>query len=454
MKSPDGNYFNIGRRLALTLALLIALILGGNGLVILQFERARLQTDRLTGVSQQLIAVLRLQESLLSFHQGLNELAQSKDAHRLATEANPLRTALLQQAQQTRSTLGYLPSEFHVDPAFMTALDTIEITLPIQLQDITALATSGDWEVIRLRFDTELKRIETTTSALVKSIDRDLDEELPHAVANMRNVQRRIHLIVPATAISTVFIAAFFGWAIARRILQLRLEERLSERSRIARDLHDTLLQSFQGVLMKFSAVTYQLPDRPEEARQTLEKVIDQARQAVTEGRNAVQGLRSSTVVTNDLARAIGTLGEELAADQTGQICPEFRVLVEGTSRDLAPLIRDEVLGIACEALRNAFRHAHAVRIEVEINFDRRQFRLRVRDNGKGIDQKVLSGGGGRGHFGLAGLSERAKLVGGKLTLRSKLDAGTEIEIIIPASAAYAKSHVARRSMSSGQGTG
>src|SRR5258707_2129277 len=99
MKSPDRNYFNIGRRLTLTLALLIALILGGNGLVILQFERARLQTDRLTGVSHQLITVLRLQESLLSFHQRLNELAESRDARRLATEARLLCATLLPESQ-------------------------------------------------------------------------------------------------------------------------------------------------------------------------------------------------------------------------------------------------------------------------------------------------------------------------------------------------------------------
>src|SRR6185436_11009526 len=173
MKSPDWNYFNIDRRLTLTLALLIALILGGNGLVILQFERARLQTDRLTGVSQQLIAVLRLQESLLSFHQRLHELAQSQDAHRLVTEAKPLRAALLEQAQQTKSTLAYLPSQSRVDPAFLTALDAFETTLPSQLQDITALAMAGDWEVVRLRLDNEAKHMETATSALVKSIDRD-----------------------------------------------------------------------------------------------------------------------------------------------------------------------------------------------------------------------------------------------------------------------------------------
>src|SRR5882672_6708643 len=169
MKSPDGNYFNIGRRLTLTLALLIALILGGNGLVILQFERARLQTDRLTSVSQQLIAVLRLQESLRSFHQRLNDLAESKDAHRLVTEAEPLRADLQRQTQQTRSTLAYLPPEFRVDPAFLTALDTIEVTLPFQLDDIAALAGRGDWEVVRIRLDSELRRIEETTSAHVQN---------------------------------------------------------------------------------------------------------------------------------------------------------------------------------------------------------------------------------------------------------------------------------------------
>jgi signal transduction histidine kinase len=454
MKSADASYFSIGRRLTLTLALLIALILGGNGLVILQFERARLQTDRLTGVSQQLIAVLRLQESLLSFHERLNELAQSKDAHRLVSEAEPVRAALQEQTRQTRRTLAYLPPEFRVDPAFLTALDTIEITLPFQLQDIAALATAGDWEAVRLRLDNELKRIEATTSAHVKSIDRDLDEELPRAVANMRDVQRRVLLIVPATAISTVFIAAFFGWAIARRILELRLEERVSERTRIARELHDTLLQSFQGVLLKFSAVTYQLPDRPEEARQTLEKVIEQARQAVIEGRDAVQGLRSSTVVTNDLARAISMLGEELSVGHSGRNRPEFRVQVEGTSRDLAPLVRDEVHRIASEAVRNAFRHAEAERIEVDIHYDKRRLRLRVRDDGKGIDPQVLVEGGLPGHHGLPGLYERAGLVGAKLAIWSETDSGTEIELSIPGSVAFAKSSDGRRSIASREGTG
>jgi ligand-binding sensor domain-containing protein/signal transduction histidine kinase len=237
------------------------------------------------------------------------------------------------------------------------------------------------------------------------------------------------------------------------RQFNMRIEERVSERTRIARDFHDTLLQSFQGVLMKFSAVKYLIRDRPAEAEETLETLLGQARQAITEGRDAVQGLRSSTVITNDLARAIAILGEQLAAEQTSANPPGFRVHVEGASRDLAPLLREEVYRIAGEALRNAFRHSHAQHIEVEIRYGQRHLRLGVRDDGKGIAPKVLSDGGRIGHHGLPGMYERAKLVGGKLAIRSELDSGTEAELTIPAAVAYAKSPVAQRSMSSGEGT-
>jgi signal transduction histidine kinase len=377
----------------------------------------------------------------------LNELAESKDAHLLLTEAEPLRTALLEQTQQTRSRLAYVPSEFRVDPAFLMALGTTEVNLPLEIQELSAMAKTGDWEAVQIRVDGELKPMETMTSSLVTSMDRELDEALPRAVANMKDVQRRIFIIVPATAISTVLIAAFFGWAIARRLLELRLEERVNERTRIARDLHDTLLQSFHAVLMKFSAVTYMLRDRPD-AQKTLDAVIEQARQAVTEGRDAVEGLRSSTVLTNDLARALVKLGEELAAGDARQNRPEFRVHVEGASMALAPIVRDDVHRIASEAVRNAFGHAQAGRIEVEIHYERRQLRVRILDNGKGIDQTLFERGGRPGHFGLAGMQERARLVGGKLAVWSKLDSGTEIELTIPASIAYATG----RSMSLGKG--
>jgi len=236
------------------------------------------------------------------------------------------------------------------------------------------------------------------------------------------------------------------------RYFEVRMEERVRERTRIARDLHDTLLQSFQGVLLRFHTVTYLLPAGADEARNTLEKVIEQARTAITEGRDAVQGLRSLPVI-NDIARAISTLGEELAAGQAGENRPDFSVQVEGTPRDLAPFARDEIYRIAVEAMRNAFRHAHATRIEVEIRYGQRQLRLRVRDNGKGIDRKVLREHARDGHYGLTGMHERARAVGGKLAVWSELDCGTEAELIIPASIAYARSPAARRSMLGGKGT-
>jgi signal transduction histidine kinase len=239
--------------------------------------------------------------------------------------------------------------------------------------------------------------------------------------------------------------ALLLWWLIRLRIrsitheLQSRLAERMAERERIARELHDTLLQSFQGLMMKLYTLTYVL-DRPTEARERLEVLLAQGQQAIEEGRDAVRGMRSSTVVQNDLARALAMVGERLAAEQNAQNPVGFRVLVEGEPRDMHPILRDEVYRIASEATRNAFRHSGATRIDVELCYNDRQLRVRIEDNGKGIDAKVLDGGGREGHYGLTGMRERAKLAGGKLTLRSRHDSGTEIEFTIPASLAYAKS--------------
>jgi signal transduction histidine kinase/ligand-binding sensor domain-containing protein len=225
----------------------------------------------------------------------------------------------------------------------------------------------------------------------------------------------------------------------------MRLEERVSERTRIARELHDTLLQSFQGLLLRFQAVSALFEARPADAKQILTSAIDQTAQAITEGREAVQGLRASTVERNDLARAITTLGEDLAAHTSIGL----QVDAEGTPRALHPIVRDEVYRIAGEALRNAFRHAQAKQIEVELRYDERQFSLRVRDDGKGIDPEILSAEGRQGreaHFGLPGMSERAKLVGGKLTVWSAPDSGTEIELSVPAVHAYSASSAPWRS--------
>jgi signal transduction histidine kinase/ligand-binding sensor domain-containing protein len=217
---------------------------------------------------------------------------------------------------------------------------------------------------------------------------------------------------------------------------EMTLEARVGERTRIARELHDTLLQSFHGLLLRFQTVSQLLPERPIEARDKLDSAIEQAAHAITEGRDAVQGLRDSTVQSNDLALAISTLGQELTTDSTNHR-PAFRVAVEGEVRDVHPILRDEIYKIAAEALRNAFRHSQARQIEVEIRYDDEQFRLRVRDDGKGIDPAILSSQRNKGHYGLPGMRERATLMGGKLVVWSEVDAGTEVELRIPASTAY-----------------
>jgi signal transduction histidine kinase len=222
------------------------------------------------------------------------------------------------------------------------------------------------------------------------------------------------------------------------RQFEMTLDARVAERTRIARDLHDTLLQSFHGLLLRFQTALNLLPDRPAESKQVLASAIDQAAEAITEGRDAVQGLRTSATATNDLADSIRALGEELAGkDSAGAV---LQVEVQGTPRALHPIVRDEVFRIAGEALRNAFRHAAAKQIEVELRYDERQLRVRVRDDGRGIDAEMMRAEGREGHFGLRGMRERAQLTGGKLTVWSGLNAGTEVELSIPAPHAYIRS--------------
>jgi signal transduction histidine kinase len=219
------------------------------------------------------------------------------------------------------------------------------------------------------------------------------------------------------------------------RQLELTLDARVAERTRIARELHDTLLQSVQGLLLKFQSVLTQLPERPVEAKQRLERALDQATDATTQARDAVQGLRSAAVETNDLVEAIRNIGTELAADSPSMTSIDFDG--SGTPRALKPIVHLEVYRIAVEALRNAFHHAHARRVRVEIRFDERQFRLRVADDGRGIDERVIHREPLDGHFGLHGMRERAEGVGGHLDIWSKLDTGTQLDLSIPAGAAY-----------------
>ena len=233
-------------------------------------------------------------------------------------------------------------------------------------------------------------------------------------------------------------------WAVYQlRIRQLAhqfnrtLDARVSERTRIARDLHDTLLQSFQGALLRFHSAANVLATRPDEARQRLERALDQAEAAVTEGRNAVEGLRASATTVNDLANGIAAIGAELTGNPAAGLAPLIDVEVDGASRDLNPVVREEAFRIAGEALRNAVKHAEARRVIVTIHYEPRQLRLVIRDDGKGIPSDTLTRQQPAGHFGLPGMRERAAIVKGRLDVRSAPEAGMEIELRVPAAIAY-----------------
>ncbi len=247
-------------------------------------------------------------------------------------------------------------------------------------------------------------------------------------------------------AVSAVVFLTLLAAAYQYRVRQLqwafdiRLEERIDERTRIARDLHDTLLQSFQGLLPVFQTARNLLPGQSGRAAEVLDEGLLDAVDAIAEGRNAIQNLRAKPSLDPDLGSLLSAAGEELAqsAEADGS-APAFRVVVEGSRLPLAPLRRDEIYRIGREVLRNAFRHAHAGRIEAEIRYDRDMFRLRIRDDGKGIDSSVLQEGARTGHFGLPGMHERANSMGGCLKIWSEPGAGTEAELTVPGRIAYEK---------------
>jgi signal transduction histidine kinase len=215
---------------------------------------------------------------------------------------------------------------------------------------------------------------------------------------------------------------------LARR-LNLRFEERLAERTRIAQELHDTLLQGFLSASMQVHVMADRLPaDSP--AKPNLKRALELMAQVIEEGRNAVRGLRSSHGASFDLEHAFAQIPAEFAA-QESTLKIGFRVIVQGGRRPLRPLLRDEVYRIGREALVNAFRHARARNIEVEIEYSSRDLLLFVRDDGCGIDPQMLNSGR-EGHWGLSGMRERADRIGARLYVRSRAAAGTEVELRLP----------------------
>jgi ligand-binding sensor domain-containing protein len=237
---------------------------------------------------------------------------------------------------------------------------------------------------------------------------------------------------------SAVIAAAAAGWGAYRlRTLQLahrlnvRFEERLAERTRIAQDLHDTLLQGFISASMQLHVTADALP-RDSDARPALTRILGLMARVIEEGRNAVRGLRTAERSAEDLAQSLAGLPEELGL--AGQA--RYRVIVEGRARALSVLIRDAVYRITREALMNAFRHAGAEAIDVQIEYSAPHLRVVVTDDGCGMDAVAVQAGR-EGHWGLSGMRERAVEIGARCTVRSRAGGGTQVEIVVPARVAF-----------------
>jgi signal transduction histidine kinase/streptogramin lyase len=214
--------------------------------------------------------------------------------------------------------------------------------------------------------------------------------------------------------------------------LRARMYARASEREQIARDLHDTFFQSIQGLLLRFNTAASRLDiDHP--VRRVFDEALKQSDQVMAEGRELLVHLHAASSKANDLPATLADYGEQLRKVRS----VDFKVAVNGDIRPLHPVILEELSRIGNEALGNAFRHSMARSIEAELSYEAKELRMRIRDNGSGIDGSIIEEGRREGHLGLVSMRERAKNIGAKLDLWSRPKGGTEIELRIPANLAY-----------------
>jgi len=249
---------------------------------------------------------------------------------------------------------------------------------------------------------------------------------------------------------TSMFLAIGLSALLVVRLRHLRLErqlnarfhERLAERTRIAQELHDTLLQSFQGLMLRFQTAVNLLPARPADAKAALEDALDRADSALAESRDAIQNIRSSPSRESDISEWINSMMADLAQEYAFRtdLRPTCSVVVEGAHRPLKAFVVTEIFRIAQECVRNAFQHARPNRIEAWINYEEAQFQMRIRDDGIGIDSEVLKKGSRSGHWGLTGMKERAAQISAKLEIWSKSGSGAELRLIVPGHIAYDRS--------------
>jgi signal transduction histidine kinase len=238
-------------------------------------------------------------------------------------------------------------------------------------------------------------------------------------------------------AAGTILVAEIYRFRVGQvaASMNARFDERVAERTRIAQELHDTLLQGFLSASMQVHIAQDFLPE-DSQAKPILTRALQLMGQVIDEGRNAVRGLRLSHCISLDLEQAFARIEQEIELPGSNGKKVAYRVISTGRRRELHPLLQDEIHRIGREAVTNAFRHARANHIDVELTYGSSQFRLLIRDDGRGIESDVLQTGRA-GHFGLSGMRERADRIGARFQVFTRASVGTEVELTISARIAY-----------------
>jgi signal transduction histidine kinase len=429
--------------------------------------------NRLAFVDRELNAVLSFQADLNSFHIRLNDLAQDRDFGQVRIQSRALRKTLLDDVSRTEEALRDLPSGMVPGSATPSTLDVIHGSLPDYLDSLLALASAGDWLALKDRLTNQLQPLEFLSTELVSSVQREVTVERAQATLSIHEAVDRMLIIVALTGGVSLFVAGLLGaaltWSITSPLAQLmegitslsqanfkhkipvtgedelallagafnmanmklreqfalRLEERLHERTRLARELHDTLLQTIQGSMM-VAETALMSPNNSEKLLITVEKLSLWMRQGMVEVRAALDSLRSSSVSNGDLISEIEFAMQDVINGSDAVV--SFRSL--GSAQPLPVNLQEEVYRIACEAIRNACVHSGGSLIVVEIRYGA-TFSLRVIDDGVGIDPTIVKNGK-PGHFGLHGMKERSMRIRGTLQVCSDGGQGTVLTLLVP----------------------
>jgi signal transduction histidine kinase len=480
-----GSDLKIGVRLTTCFLTIVVLMIAGDAVSIWQLRQLEAHTQMLETADKASSAIVRLHLDVNSFSGRVALLTRGHDARQFAKEAALLRETFLRHVRDAEQILN-ASSEIAQDAFTSSTLKTLKATLPTQIDSEIELAIAGDWPAIQLRLTGQIQDLIDLSSSLVEGVEERAFQQRARVNEQTEQVRHRLFIVVPAAWMLTLFVAAALGWYVTRTItvplseltlgaealarrdfrhqvnvdgndelavlgkafnhaarqldnqFETTLEVRVAERTRIARDLHDTLLQSFHGLLYRFQAARFMFPERMEEGIQSLDAALVRTEQALEESRNSIQGLRLGLSAESELDQMLIVTSQELASSHTGEDgSPQFKMIVEGERQGLSPIIQEEIGQIARELIRNAFRHARAHDIEAELRYDTDVFGLVVRDDGKGIAPEILRDGGCAGHWGMPGVHERARGIGARLEFWSQAGAGTEVRLTLPAAVAY-----------------